>query len=118
MTKTIKFTPAKPCCETCVTEAMGNAGFDYTEPFVIISGFAGQAKRSRAALLDSLLDSRSTAIILVSSPVPTKSDEVPPAAVHATEDVSSLDENTMREILGITAEGVGKNEAGVEETAG
>ena len=42
-----KFTPAKPCCDACVLEAMSNAGFVYTHPFVVVSGLANQSKRSR-----------------------------------------------------------------------
>lgn len=101
MKKPIKFIPAKPCCDSCVLEALTTAGFDYTEPFVVVSGAAGRSKRSRAALLESILEMSGDVVILVSSPA-AKTEDVPKPAEADLGDVSALGESTMRQILGVT----------------
>jgi len=103
MTKSLKFTPAKPCCDGCVLEAMTIAGFDYTQPFVVLSGVANQPKRGRAALLEPILASGKDIFVIVSAPLPKTEESEKPAEAAAEED-SAIGETTLREILGIPTE--------------
>ena len=101
MKKTLKWTPAKPCCDTCVLQAMTTAGFDYTVPFVVLSGAAGQSKRTRAALVESLLNTDGEVFVIVSPPV-AETEEV--SETPDPGEAASLDEKAMCELLGVEGE--------------
>ena len=58
-----------PCCDACVLDALERAGFQYSEPFVIVSTSARVSRRRRRQLVDQLLSLvQGDFVVLVSTP--------------------------------------------------
>lgn len=54
MSSFVKTTPAVPCCDACVLDALERAGFRYSEAFVVVSARARVSRRRRRQHVDQL----------------------------------------------------------------
>ena len=73
MSEKIRITPAKPCCDSCVIEALTIAGFDYHEPFVVYSSLGSMPPRARREFVEQLIASAEAGVaLIVSTPIPAE----------------------------------------------
>lgn len=101
----IAFTPVIACCDGCVLAGLRDAGFDLSNPFVIVSGIASRSTADRTSLLDTLVaGERSEVFILLATAASSAHDDDRELPNIPTDD-AILDEKTMREILGLENEG-------------
>jgi hypothetical protein len=105
MSDGLRVTPARPCCDSCVLEALALASFDYSEPFVVYSGLRELSGTARRALVEQLIANATGEVALVvSAPVPAEHRESPtspdgPAAEADDETGPSAEE--LQQILGV-----------------